>query len=36
MTKAMAAGAYREMGEYEKCGQYLNDAYVKIAEEHGE
>ena len=36
MTKAMAAGAYREMGQLEKAEQYLKEAYVKVASEYGE
>lgn len=36
MVKAMAAGAYRELGQYEKADQYLKDAYLKVALEYGE
>ena len=36
MVKAMAAGSYREMGQYDKADQYLKDAYLKIAMEYGE
>ena len=36
MSIAMAAGAYREMGELEKSEKYLKDAYLIIAMEHGE
>ena len=36
MVKAMAAGSYRELGEYGKSEEYLKDAYMKIAMEHGE
>ena len=36
MAKAMAAGAYREAGEYDKADAYLKDAYVQIAMEYGE
>lgn len=36
MAKAMAAGAYRDSGDYEKADSYLKDAYVQIAMEHGE
>lgn len=36
MTKAMAAGAYRELENYEKADEYLKDAYMKIAMDHGE
>ena len=36
MVKAMAAGAYRELGEYKKSEEYLKDAYMKVALVHGE
>lgn len=36
MAKAMAAGSYRELGDFEKADQYLKDAYLKIAMEFGE
>ena len=36
MCKAMAAGAYRELGQYDKSEQYLKDAYMIIAMENGE
>lgn len=36
MAKAMAAGAYREIGQLEKSEEYLKDAYMKIAVQHGE
>lgn len=36
MAKAMAAGAYRECGQYETADLYLKDAYLKIALEYGE
>lgn len=36
MVKAMAAGAYREMGEYAKSEEYLKEAYMTVAMEHGE
>lgn len=36
MVKAMAAGSYRELGQYAKSEEYLKDAYMKIAMEHGE
>ena len=36
MAKAMAAGAYRELGDYEKADLYLKDAYLKVALEYGE
>jgi tetratricopeptide (TPR) repeat protein len=31
MVKAMAAGAYRELGDYAKSEQYLKDAYLIVA-----
>ena len=31
MAKAMAAGAYREAGQYDTADEYLKDAYLKIA-----
>jgi hypothetical protein len=36
MVKAMAAGSYRELGDYEKAESYLKDAYLKVAMEYGE
>ena len=36
MAKAMAAGAYRDMGKYEKAEAYLKDAYLRVAMEFGE
>jgi hypothetical protein len=36
MVKAMTAGAYRELGNFDKSEEYLKDAYLKIAMEHGE
>lgn len=36
MAKAMAAGAYRELGDYAKADLYLKDAYLKVALEYGE
>lgn len=36
MAKAMAAGAYRELGDYKKAEEYLKDAYIKIAMSQGE
>jgi len=36
MAKAMAAGAYRDCGQFEKADLYLKDAYLKIALEYGE
>ena len=33
MTKAMAAGAYRDLGDFETCDKYLKDAYLKVAME---
>jgi len=36
MAKAMAAGAYREAGQYDKSDQYLKDAYVRVAMDYGE
>lgn len=36
MTKAMAAGAYRDAGKFEQADQYLKDAYTKVAMEYGE
>lgn len=32
----MAAGAYRDMGDYDTADQYLKDAYLKVAMEQGE
>lgn len=36
MAKAMAAGAYRDAGQYETADSYLKDAYVKVAMDYGE
>ena len=36
MAKAMAAGAYRELGQLDKSEKYLKEAYLKIAMAHGE
>ena len=36
MVKAMAAGAYRELGDFKKSEDYLKDAYMTVAMEHGE
>jgi hypothetical protein len=36
MSLAMAAGAYREIGNLEKSEKYLKDAYLIIAMESGE
>jgi tetratricopeptide (TPR) repeat protein len=36
MSMAMAAGAYRELNQYDVCEKYLKDAYLIIAVEHGE
>ena len=36
MAKAMAAGAYREVGNYAKSEEYLKDAYLRVAMEFGE
>lgn len=36
MVKAMAAGSYREMGDYQKAEEYLKESYMTIAMEHGE
>lgn len=36
MCKAMAAGAYRDSGDYVKADLYLKDAYLKVALEYGE
>ena len=36
MGKAMAAGAYREMGKYDIAEAYLKDAYLRVAMEFGE
>lgn len=36
MLKAMAAGAYRDCGQYDKADLYLKDAYLKVALEYGE
>ena len=36
MAKAMAAGAYRELDQFDKAYSYLKDAYMVIAMEHGE
>lgn len=32
----MAAGAYRELGDFAKADHYLKDAYIKVALEYGE
>ena len=36
MVKAMAAGAYREFGLYDKADLYLKDAYLQVALSYGE
>ncbi len=36
MAKAMAAGAYREIGDFKKSEEYLKDAYIRVAMEFGE
>lgn len=36
MAKAMAAAAYREVGDFVKADLYLKDAYLKAALEYGE
>jgi len=36
MAKAMAAGAYREVGNFSVAEDYLKDAYLKVAMEFGE
>jgi tetratricopeptide (TPR) repeat protein len=36
MAKAMAAGAYRDIGNYAKSEEYLKDAYIRVAMEFGE
>ena len=36
MVKAMAAGAYRELGDFKKSEEYLKESYMTIAMEHGE
>ena len=36
MCKAMAAGAYRDSGDYDTADLYLKDAYLKVALEYGE
>ena len=36
LTKAMAAGAYRDSGKFEVADLYLKDAYMKVALEYGE
>ena len=36
MAKAMAAGAYRDMGNYEKADEYLRDAYLQVSLAYGE
>lgn len=36
MAKAMAAGSYRDRGDFETADQYLRDAYLQISLEHGE
>ena len=32
----MAAGAYRDAGQYDMADKYLKDAYVKVAMDYGE
>ena len=32
----MAAGAYRDSGQYETADKYLKDAYVRVAMDYGE
>ena len=36
MAKAMAAGAYRDAGQFDTADAYLKDAYVKVAMDYGE
>ena len=36
MAKAMAAGAYRDIGQYETADLYFKDSYLKVALEYGE
>ena len=36
MAKAMAAGAYRELGDYAKAEEYIKDAYMTIVTQQGE
>ena len=36
MAKAMAAGAYRDNGDYDTADNYLKDAYVRVAMDYGE
>ena len=36
MARAMAAGAYRELGDLSTAESYLKDAYMRIAMAHGE
>lgn len=36
MAKAMASGAYRELGQYDIADQYLKDAYLQVAMQFGE
>lgn len=36
MAKAMAAGAYRELGKYDVADRYLKDAFMAVAMAHGE
>jgi tetratricopeptide (TPR) repeat protein len=36
MAKAMAAGAYRELGNYAKAEEYIKDAYMTIVTQQGE
>ena len=36
MAKAMAAGSYRELGNYAVAEEYLKDAYLRVAMEFGE
>ena len=36
MAKAMAAGAYRDAGDFDKADAYLKDAYIRVAMDYGE
>jgi len=36
MAKAMAAGSYRELGNFAVAEEYLKDAYLRVAMEFGE
>jgi tetratricopeptide (TPR) repeat protein len=36
MVKAMAAGSYRDLGDFAKSEEYLKESYMTIAMEHGE